>query len=61
MKESHGGRYEINIQIRILGPESIAHKFAERLEVLDNAELYAVVSRSTDKAESFGGKYHIKK
>ncbi len=45
----------------ILGPGSIAHKFAEGLEVLDNAELYAVVSRSTDKAESFGEKYHIKK
>ena len=45
----------------ILGPGNISHKFAKGLEVLDNAELYAVVSRSTEKAENFGEKYHIKK
>ena len=45
----------------ILGPGYIAHKFAEGLEVLDNAQLYAVVSRSAENAESFGEKYNIKK
>ncbi|MGV8980606.1 Gfo/Idh/MocA family protein [Clostridium sp.] len=45
----------------ILGPGTIAHKFAEGIGALDNAEIYAVVSRSIEKAESFGEKYHIKK
>jgi dihydrodiol dehydrogenase / D-xylose 1-dehydrogenase (NADP) len=45
----------------ILGPGDIAHKFAEGLEILDNAELYAVVSRSIERAESFGEKHHIEK
>ena len=45
----------------ILGPGTIAHEFAKGLEILDNAELYAVVSRSAENSASFGEKYHIKK
>ena len=45
----------------ILGPGTIAHEFAKGLENLDNAELYAVVSRSAENTASFGEKYHIKK
>lgn len=45
----------------ILGPGTIAHEFAKGLEVLDNAKLYAVVSRSAENSERFGEKHHIKK
>ena len=37
----------------ILGAARIAHKFAEGLKILPNAELYAVASRSLERAEAF--------
>lgn len=37
----------------ILGPGRIANKFAEGLKVLSNAELYAVGSRSYERANAF--------
>ena len=45
----------------ILGPGSIANKFADGLAVVDDAELYAVGSRSFERAEAFAGKYSVAK
>lgn len=41
----------------IIGPGKIAHKFANDLLLLSNAELFAVASRSIEKAKTFGEKY----
>ncbi len=41
----------------IIGPGSIAHKFASDLKLLPNARLYAVGSRSIERAASFAKKY----
>ncbi|MDR2384241.1 MAG: Gfo/Idh/MocA family oxidoreductase [Tannerella sp.] len=37
----------------IIGPGRIAHKFAEGLKILPQARLYAVASRSRERAEDF--------
>ncbi|MDT8401264.1 MAG: Gfo/Idh/MocA family oxidoreductase [Bacteroidales bacterium] len=37
----------------IIGPGRIAHKFTRGLKGLDNANLYSVVSRSTERAKDF--------
>jgi len=41
----------------ILGPGKIAHRFAEGLLSLPNADVYAVGSRSYERAEAFGKQY----
>jgi predicted dehydrogenase len=41
----------------ILGTGNIAHKFARALMLLDNAHLYAVVSRDAGRAEKFAGEF----
>lgn len=41
----------------VLGTGKIAHTFAEALKGCDDAELYAVSSRSLEKAEEFAKKY----
>ncbi len=41
----------------ILGPGSIANKFANDLKLLPNASLYAIGSRSIDRAREFAQKY----
>ena len=41
----------------ILGAARIAHKFAKGLEVLPNAEKYAIAARSFDRAEAFREKH----
>jgi len=41
----------------IIAPGSIAHKFAEALDALPEAELVAVGSRSLDRAKEFAAKY----
>lgn len=41
----------------IMGPGSIAHKFAQSLLSLENAELVAVGSRDLGRAREFGAKY----
>lgn len=53
----------MNKKIRwgILGPGSIAHKFADGLKALPDAELIAVGSRSMEKANKFGDEYNIAK
>lgn len=51
----------INFKIGILGAGNIAAKIAETLEQLDSFEVYAIASRDTDKANSFGDKYSVEK
>ena len=41
----------------IIGPGSIAHKFATGLRALDDAQLVAVGSRSQDRADAFADAY----
>ena len=43
----------------ILGPGSIAHRFAEGLSVIPDAELVAVGSRSSERADAFADKFDI--
>ena len=45
----------------ILGAARIAEKFADGLKVLPNAELYAIASRSYERAEEFKGKHGFAK
>jgi predicted dehydrogenase len=45
----------------ILGPGTIAHQFAKGLMDIDDAELYAIVSRSQEKADEFGDAYGVEK
>lgn len=45
----------------IVGPGTIAHKFSKGLSVIDDAELYAVVSRTKEKAQAFGQTYDVEK
>ncbi|MFT7054035.1 MAG: putative dehydrogenase [Psychromonas sp.] len=45
----------------IIGLGNIANKFAQDLLTLDDAELYAVASRSQQKADDFAQKYHAVK
>ena len=44
----------------ILGLGSIANKFAQALTSVPNTKLYAVGSRSSDKAKQFAKKYNVK-
>ena len=41
----------------IIGPGRIAHNFAEGLPAIDDATLYAVASRSRQRAEDFAAQY----
>ena len=41
----------------IIGLGNIAHKFAKDLLTIEDAELYAVASRTQDKADEFAKKY----
>ncbi len=41
----------------IMGPGRIAGKFARNLSVLPDAEIYAVASRSLDRAQQYGNEY----
>lgn len=45
----------------ILGPGKIAHKFAKGLAEVPGSELYAVASRSLDKAEEFAKEFNVPK
>jgi len=49
------------IKWAIMGTGTIANSFAKGLEFLPDAELYAVASRSIEKASEFGQKYDLKK
>ncbi|MFH4968118.1 Gfo/Idh/MocA family oxidoreductase [Gaetbulibacter sp. M240] len=50
-----------NIQWGIIGLGGIAHKFASDLLNIDDADLYAVGSRTQAKADEFAKTYHAKK
>ncbi len=45
----------------IIGLGKIAHKFATDLLTVDDAELYAVASRTQEKADEFANQYNAKK
>ena len=45
----------------IIGPGGIAHRFAQSVEAIDGACIYAVASRSKDKALAFADKYGAQK
>ncbi|WP_298238782.1 Gfo/Idh/MocA family oxidoreductase [uncultured Algibacter sp.] len=45
----------------IIGLGNIAHKFTQDLLKVDDAKLYAVASRSEEKANTFASKYNAKK
>ncbi len=45
----------------IIGLGKIAHKFAADLLTVEDAELYAVASRTQEKADEFAGKFHAYK
>ena len=45
----------------LIGPGRIAHRFAAGLVAIDDAELYAVASRSAERGNSFAAKYGIEK
>ena len=49
------------MKIGILGAGSIAHKMAETVRSMEKTEIYAVASRSLEKAEDFAKQYHIPK
>lgn len=46
-----------DIKWGILGCGKIAHKFAQDMDKVDNTELYAVASRTEEKAKAFAEKY----
>ncbi|WP_148864258.1 Gfo/Idh/MocA family protein [Marinobacter fonticola] len=46
-----------NFRWGILAPGRIAHKFAEALEVVGDAQLYAVASRDPSRGEQFARRY----
>ncbi len=50
-----------NYRWGILGLGSIANRFMSGMTLVDRAHLYAVASRSRDKAEAFQTKYHAEK
>lgn len=50
---------KININIGIIGAGWIAHKMAQALAPLDDAEVLAIASRSAGRAESFAAEYGI--
>ena len=43
----------------IIGLGKIAHKFAQDLDLIENAELYAVASRSKERAKDFAEKFNV--
>lgn len=45
----------------IIGPGKIARKFSEGLQQLENANLYSVVSRTKESADSFAREYGYRK
>ena len=47
------------MNIGILGTGSIAEKMSATINKMNNAHLYAVASRTAEKAKSFSEKYHI--
>ena len=51
----------IAMNISIVGAGNIAEKMAQTVNMMQNVKLYAIASRSKEKAESFAEKYDIPK
>jgi predicted dehydrogenase len=51
----------MKIKWGILAPGGISHSFVKGLKSLEDAEIYAVASRSEERAKEFGDKYGIEK
>ncbi|SHH98200.1 Gfo/Idh/MocA family protein [Clostridium grantii] len=51
----------MKIKWGILAPGGISHSFVKGLKSLEDAEIYAVASRSEERAKEFGEKYDIEK
>ena len=49
----------MKIRWGIIAPGNIAEQFAESLKAAENTELYAVASRSTDRAKAFAEKHSV--
>lgn len=47
------------IRFGIVGTGTIAHRFAQAIQNVENAELVAVASRAKETAEEFGNKFNI--
>jgi predicted dehydrogenase len=47
------------IRFGIVGTGTIAHRFAEAIKYVSNAELVAVASRTKENAEKFGNEFNI--
>ncbi len=47
------------IRIGIVGPGNIAHRFANAIKNVNNAELTAVASRTQENADKFGDEFNI--
>ena len=47
------------IRFGIVGTGTIAHRFAQAMQNVENAELVAVASRAKETAEEFGNKFNI--
>lgn len=52
---------ERKINWGIIGPGRIAHNFVQGINVLEDANLYAVASRNEKRANDFAGQYKIEK
>ena len=50
---------ERKIRFGIVGTGTIAHRFAEAIKNVSNAELVAVASRTKENAEKFGDEFNI--
>lgn len=49
----------MSVKFGIIGPGRIAGKFCEAIKMVDGASVYAVSSKSKERAESFAHKYNI--
>ena len=47
------------VRVGIVGTGTIAHRFAEAIKNVENAELVAVASRTRENAEKFGDEFNI--
>ena len=48
------------IRFGIVGTGTIAHRFANAIKNVENAELVAVASRTKENAQKFGDEFNIK-
>ena len=51
--------YMNEVKWGIIGPGTIAHRFADGLKEAPSGELIAIASKTQDRRSSFGNKYNI--